>query len=104
MIWYWYSQVPITLQKYMNLKSLKDLFSLQLMNYERFHFHICFCININSHKFSGDWLQNFAYRVDPGILSFLMASLLALLIAILTVVLRAYIAARANPADSPRYE
>ena len=54
--------------------------------------------------FMKSWLQNFAYRVDPGILSFLMASLAALLIAILTVGLRAYITARANPADSLRYE
>jgi len=42
--------------------------------------------------------------VEPGILPFLMASLVALLIAVLTVGLRAYIAAKANPADSLRYE
>jgi putative ABC transport system permease protein len=54
--------------------------------------------------FMKSWLQNFAYRVDPGILSFLIASLVALLIAILTVGLRAYLAAKANPADSLRYE
>ena len=54
--------------------------------------------------FMKDWLQDFAFRVDPDFLSFLMASLIALLIAILTVGLRAYIAATANPADSMRYE
>jgi putative ABC transport system permease protein len=54
--------------------------------------------------FMKSWLQNFAFRVDLGFLSFLMASLIALLIAILTVGLRAYIAATANPADSLRYE
>jgi len=54
--------------------------------------------------FMKSWLQNFAYRVDPGFLSFLMASLIALLTAILTVGLRAYRAATANPADSLRYE
>ncbi|MBE9509814.1 MAG: ABC transporter permease [Bacteroidetes bacterium] len=54
--------------------------------------------------FMKSWLQNFAFSVDPGFLSFLMASLIALLIAILTVGLRAYKAATANPADSLRYE
>jgi len=54
--------------------------------------------------FMKSWLQDFAFRVDPDFLSFLMASLIALFIAILTVGLRAYIAATANPADSLRYE
>ncbi len=54
--------------------------------------------------FMKNWLQNFAFRMDPGILSFLMASLVALLIAILTVGLRAYLAAKANPAYSLKYE
>ena len=54
--------------------------------------------------FMKSWLQNFAFRVDPDLLSFLIASLIALLMALLTVGLRAYIAATANPADSLRYE
>ena len=54
--------------------------------------------------FMKSWLQNFAYRVEPGILSFLMASLIALFIAILTVGLRAWMAATANPAESLRDE
>jgi len=54
--------------------------------------------------FMKDWLQDFAFRVDPDFLSFLLASLIALIIAILTVGLRAYIAATVNPADSLRYE
>jgi len=51
-----------------------------------------------------NWVQNFAFRVDPGFLVFLIASLIALLVAILTVGLRSYIAATANPADSLRHE
>ena len=54
--------------------------------------------------FMKSWLQNFAFRVEPGLLSFLLASLLALIVAGLTVGLRAFIAATANPADSLRYE
>jgi putative ABC transport system permease protein len=54
--------------------------------------------------FMKSWLQNFAFRVDPDLLSFLIAFLIALLMALLTVGLRAYIAATANPADSLRYE
>ena len=54
--------------------------------------------------FMKNWLQNFAFRVDPGLLSFLLASLVAMLFAVLTVGLRAYFAASANPADSLRCE
>ena len=54
--------------------------------------------------FMKNWLQNFAFRVDPGLLSFLLASLVAMLFAVLTVGLRAYFAASANPANSLRYE
>lgn len=54
--------------------------------------------------FMKSWLQNFAFRVELGILSFIIASLLALIIAILTVGLRAYRTATANPADSLRDE
>jgi len=54
--------------------------------------------------FMKNWLQDFAFRVNPDFLSFLVASLIALLFAILTVGLRAYIAATANPAESLRYE
>jgi hypothetical protein len=42
--------------------------------------------------------------VDPGFMSFLIASLIALAIAMATVGLRAYIPAVANPADSLKYE
>jgi putative ABC transport system permease protein len=53
--------------------------------------------------FMHNWLQNFAFRVNMGYISFFMATLIALLIAILTVGLRAYRAATANPADSLEY-
>ena len=53
--------------------------------------------------FMHNWLQNFAFRVNMGYVSFLMATLIALLIAVLTVGLRAYRAATANPADSLEY-
>jgi len=54
--------------------------------------------------FMKSWLQNFAFRVNLGFISFLMASLIAMLIAMLTVGLRAYRAATANPADSLEHE
>jgi putative ABC transport system permease protein len=50
------------------------------------------------------WLQNFAYRINIGIGTFVLAALLALLIALLTVGYQAVRAARANPVDSLRYE
>jgi putative ABC transport system permease protein len=50
------------------------------------------------------WLQNFAYRIDIGLGTFVISALLALLIALLTVGFQAIRAARANPVDTLRYE
>jgi putative ABC transport system permease protein len=50
------------------------------------------------------WLQNFAYRIDIGLGTFVISALLALLIAALTVGFQAIRAARANPVDTLRYE
>ena len=50
------------------------------------------------------WLQSYAYRIDMGYFVFVGAMLLALFVAILSVGYQAIRAARANPADSLRYE
>jgi putative ABC transport system permease protein len=50
------------------------------------------------------WLQDFAYRIEPGPGVFLLGGALALLIALLTVSAQAVKAARANPVDVLRYE
>ena len=50
------------------------------------------------------WLQNFAYRVEPGIGTFLLGGLLTLLVVLLAVSLQVTRAARANPVDALRYE
>ena len=50
------------------------------------------------------WLQNFAYRVDPGIGTFLLGGLITLLVVLLAVSLQVARAARANPVDALRYE
>ena len=50
------------------------------------------------------WLQDFAYRVDPGIGTFLLGGLLTLLVVLLAVSLQVARAARANPVDALRYE
>jgi putative ABC transport system permease protein len=52
----------------------------------------------------GRWLQNFAYRIHLGILTFILAGVLALFVALLTVSVQATKAARTNPADCLRYE
>ena len=52
----------------------------------------------------GDWLQNFAYRVDLSWWVFALGGFLALLIALLTVGYQAIKAAVANPIDALRYE
>jgi len=50
------------------------------------------------------WLQNFAYRINMGLGTFIIAALLALIIALLTVGYQAIKAARANPVESLRYD
>ena len=50
------------------------------------------------------WLDNFAYRVDLGWTTFLVAGLLAMAIALLTVSFQAVRAATANPIESLRME
>ncbi|MCG8607470.1 ABC transporter permease, partial [bacterium] len=50
------------------------------------------------------WLQDFAYRINPGLWTFLMAAVLALIIAVLTVGYQVLRAALANPVKALRYE
>lgn len=50
------------------------------------------------------WIQNFPYRVNIGIVSFLVPSLIVLLIGLLTVSYQSIKAALANPVDSLQYE
>lgn len=50
------------------------------------------------------WLENFAYRIDISLYTFVLAGILAIVITILTVSYQAVKAALANPVDSLRYE
>lgn len=50
------------------------------------------------------WLQDFAYRIDPGVGTFVMGGVLTLAVVLLTVSVRTIRAARANPVDALRYE
>jgi putative ABC transport system permease protein len=50
------------------------------------------------------WLQNFAFRTHLGMGVFFLAMFLSLIIAILTVIYQSIRTARANPADTLRYE
>jgi ABC-type antimicrobial peptide transport system permease subunit len=50
------------------------------------------------------WLQDFAYRIDIGLGTFILAAILALVIALLTVSYQAVKAAKANPVEALRYE
>ena len=50
------------------------------------------------------WIQNFPYRADIDLLSYLCSSFIVLLIGVLTVSYQAIRAATANPVDSLRYE
>jgi putative ABC transport system permease protein len=50
------------------------------------------------------WLQTFAYRIDIGWWSFILAGITVLFVSLLTVSWQIIRAATANPADSLRYE
>lgn len=53
---------------------------------------------------SGKWLENFYYKINPGLLTFLTGLIIALGIAILTISYRILRTARINPAQSLKYE
>ncbi len=57
-----------------------------------------------AYYFMNDWLKDFAYRIDIGISTFIIAGSLTLLIAISTISYQAIKAAAVNPAKSLRYE
>jgi len=50
------------------------------------------------------WLENFYFRINPGAISFLSGLFIAICIALITVSYRIMKAARANPAQSLKYE
>jgi len=50
------------------------------------------------------WLQNFAYRIDIGALTFIFAGVVTIAIALMTVSYQAIKAALANPVEALRYE
>jgi len=54
--------------------------------------------------FSNRWLQNFAYRINISIWTFILSAALALAVALITVSYQSVKSARANPVDSLRYE
>ncbi len=54
--------------------------------------------------FISKWLNSFAYRINIQWWIFLFGGLLALILAIFTIIIQTNKAARANPADSLRYE
>ncbi|MCA1742928.1 MAG: ABC transporter permease, partial [Desulfovibrionales bacterium] len=54
--------------------------------------------------FMSSWLENFAYRIELGLVVFIVASFMTYLIALTTVSFQVYMAARLNPVDTLRDE
>ena len=48
------------------------------------------------------WLEEFAYRIEPGVMNFFLAGVLAMGVAILTISFHVFRAARGNPIESLR--
>jgi putative ABC transport system permease protein len=57
-----------------------------------------------AYYFTHDWLQNFYFRTNPSIWTFIVSGLAALGIALLTISYQTLKAATANPAEALRYE
>ncbi len=57
-----------------------------------------------SFYFTRSWLENFVFRVSPGIGEFLLAALVAQIIALVTVSWHVYNTANKNPAETLQYE
>jgi putative ABC transport system permease protein len=57
-----------------------------------------------AYYFMNEWLSNFAYRIRPGAVTFLMGVSLTFLVVIATVGIKSYRAAVANPVDALRDE
>jgi putative ABC transport system permease protein len=57
-----------------------------------------------SYWFVNDWLNRFPYRVNLGILIFIIPTIISLVIAMLTVATQSILAARANPIQNLRQE
>jgi putative ABC transport system permease protein len=53
---------------------------------------------------AGKWLQNFYFKIDPDVFSFVAGLTIALGIAVITISYRVLKAARVNPAQSLKYE
>ena len=53
---------------------------------------------------AGKWLENFYYKINPGLFTFVIGLIIALGIAVLTISYRIMRAARVNPAQSLKYE
>ena len=54
--------------------------------------------------FTDKWLQNFFYKISPGVGFYIVAFLISMLTALLTVSWQSYKASRLNPAESLKYE
>lgn len=57
-----------------------------------------------SYKIMSNWLEDFPYRINLSLWIFIGAAMIAYIVALITVSMQAYRAAKANPADSLRYE
>jgi putative ABC transport system permease protein len=57
-----------------------------------------------AYYFMNKWLQNFAFRIDLSVWTFILSGLVALCIALFTISYQTLKAALANPVSSLRYE
>jgi putative ABC transport system permease protein len=84
-----------------SMMGIMGILSLEFVKY----IGIAFIIAVYpAYYFISKWLENFAYRVDISIWTFMLSGIFALLVAVLTVSYQSFKAARINPAKTLRYE
>jgi len=84
--------------------SAYNIVALLTMDYTKLVI-ISFVLSIPASYFIMDWwLENFAYKINIGVISFLAGGIMALLLSWLTVSYQSFRAASVNPVDSLRYE
>ena len=84
--------------------SVFSIFGLLSKEFVKLVIIACAIASPIAYLFVGRWLQDFAYRIDPHPVYFLIGGMLALFLAIATMTYQALKAARTNPVDALRTE
>ncbi|PLX21139.1 MAG: cell division protein FtsX, partial [Marinilabiliales bacterium] len=84
--------------------SSKQMIMLQSYEYLRLVFLSIIIASPVAYFLMQGWLQSFVYRIDLGLIPFIVATLIVFFVTILTVSIQSLKAAQKNPAETLKYE